>query len=148
MNQILKRKTSCFHYGSKVPAVTITVFITILEQNRQNSCQSSTKPNKANVKNNFTSHIDKIKYFLHFCWFPYLYAFSLKGMLNMQIKNIKHLCSSKWWMRTHDVICSVLLKSISCDLLHNRQRNMLLTKCKIYNISLNFIITNKKWFEM
>jgi hypothetical protein len=23
-----------FHYGSKVPAVTITVFITILEQNR------------------------------------------------------------------------------------------------------------------
>jgi hypothetical protein len=28
------RQTSPFHYGSKFPAVTITVFITILEQNR------------------------------------------------------------------------------------------------------------------
>jgi hypothetical protein len=33
-NQILKRQTSRVHYGSKVPAVTIRVFITILEQNR------------------------------------------------------------------------------------------------------------------
>jgi hypothetical protein len=31
LNQILKRQTSRFHYGSKVPAVTITVFTTILE---------------------------------------------------------------------------------------------------------------------
>jgi hypothetical protein len=30
----LKRQTSRFHYGSKFLAVTITVFITILEQNR------------------------------------------------------------------------------------------------------------------
>jgi hypothetical protein len=29
------------------------------EQNRQNSCQSSTTPGDANVKNIFTSHIDK-----------------------------------------------------------------------------------------
>jgi hypothetical protein len=35
LNQILKRQTSRFHYGSKVPAVTITVFITILEQVRK-----------------------------------------------------------------------------------------------------------------
>jgi hypothetical protein len=34
LNQILKRQTSRFHYGSKVPAVTIAVFITILEQNQ------------------------------------------------------------------------------------------------------------------
>jgi hypothetical protein len=34
LNQILKRQTSPFHYGSKFPAVTITVFTTILEQNR------------------------------------------------------------------------------------------------------------------
>ena len=34
LNQILKRQTSRFHYGSKFPAVTITVFITIMEQNR------------------------------------------------------------------------------------------------------------------
>jgi hypothetical protein len=33
-NQILKRQTSRFHYGSKVPVVTITVLITILEKNR------------------------------------------------------------------------------------------------------------------
>jgi hypothetical protein len=32
--QILQRQTSRFHYDSKVPAVTITIFITILEQNR------------------------------------------------------------------------------------------------------------------
>jgi hypothetical protein len=32
LNQILRRQTSCFHYSSKVPAVTITAFITILEQ--------------------------------------------------------------------------------------------------------------------
>jgi hypothetical protein len=32
LNQILKRQTSRFHHGSKVPAVTITVFITTLEQ--------------------------------------------------------------------------------------------------------------------
>ena len=32
--------TSRFHYGSKVPVVTITAFITILEQNRENSSQT------------------------------------------------------------------------------------------------------------
>jgi hypothetical protein len=37
LNQILKCQTSRFHYGSKVPAVTITAFITIVEQNRQNN---------------------------------------------------------------------------------------------------------------
>jgi hypothetical protein len=36
LNQILKRQTSPFHYGSKFPAVTITVFTTILEQNMIN----------------------------------------------------------------------------------------------------------------
>jgi hypothetical protein len=34
LNQILRRQTSHFHYDSKVPAVTIPVFTTILEQNR------------------------------------------------------------------------------------------------------------------
>jgi hypothetical protein len=52
----LQRQTSPFHYGSKSLAVTITVFITILEQN---SCHNSTKPSEANVKNTLTSHIDK-----------------------------------------------------------------------------------------
>jgi hypothetical protein len=65
LNQILKRQTSPFHYGSKFPAVTITVFITILEQNRKNSCQSRTKFSEVNVKDTFTSHIDS-KIFLTF----------------------------------------------------------------------------------
>jgi hypothetical protein len=34
LNKILRRQTFRYHYGSKVPAVTITAFITILEQNR------------------------------------------------------------------------------------------------------------------
>jgi hypothetical protein len=59
LNQILKRQTSPFHYGSKFPVVTITVFITIFEHNRYNSSQSSTKLSEVNVKNTFTSHIDK-----------------------------------------------------------------------------------------
>jgi hypothetical protein len=31
---------------------------------------------EVNVKNTFTSHIDK-KYFWHLCWLPYLYTFSI-----------------------------------------------------------------------
>ena len=76
MNQILKRQTSPFHYGSKFPVVTITVFITILEQNRYNSSQSSTKLSEVNVKDTFTPHIDS-KIFLIFSLKPYLYTLSL-----------------------------------------------------------------------
>jgi hypothetical protein len=66
-SDFLKRHLHPFHYGSKSPAVTITVFITILEQKRQISCQSGTKLSEVNVKDTFTSHIDK-KIVLHFCW--------------------------------------------------------------------------------
>jgi hypothetical protein len=68
LNQILKRQTSPFHYGSKFPAVTITVFIIILEQNRQIS--------EVNVKQTFTSHIDK-QILLTFLLTPCLYTFPL-----------------------------------------------------------------------
>ena len=34
LNQIKRRQTARFHYGSKVPAVTIAAFKTILDQNR------------------------------------------------------------------------------------------------------------------
>ena len=34
LTKILRRQTSRFHYGSEVPVVTITAFMTILEQNR------------------------------------------------------------------------------------------------------------------
>ena len=40
LNQILWRQTSRFHYGQKVPVVTITAFLTILGQNRYNSSQT------------------------------------------------------------------------------------------------------------
>ena len=41
LNQILQRQTPRFHYGWKVPVVTITAFWTILRQNRYNSSQRS-----------------------------------------------------------------------------------------------------------
>jgi endonuclease/exonuclease/phosphatase family metal-dependent hydrolase len=41
LNQILKRQTSPFNYCSKYPAVTITVFTTILEQNSSYAKQSN-----------------------------------------------------------------------------------------------------------
>jgi hypothetical protein len=73
---LTSQKTTLTSFPSKVPAVTITVFITILEQNRQNSCQSSTKFSEVNVKNTLTSRIDK-QIFLTFLLTPYLYTFSL-----------------------------------------------------------------------
>jgi hypothetical protein len=39
LNQILQRQTSRFHYGWKVPVVTITSFLTILGHIRYNSSQ-------------------------------------------------------------------------------------------------------------
>ena len=98
MNQILVRLTSRFHYGSKVPAVTITVFITILEQNRykykhnmsgyliewysiisnnNKNCQSSTKFSEVNVKNNFTSHIDRQIFLTYLLTSLSLYIFTI-----------------------------------------------------------------------
>jgi hypothetical protein len=44
---------------------------------RYNSCQSSTKLSEVNVKDTFTSHIDK-QIFLTFLLTPYLYTFSLE----------------------------------------------------------------------
>ena len=61
MNQILRRQTSPFHYGSKFSAVTITVFTTIPEQNRKNSCQISAKLSEVNVKNRREKH--RLRYF-------------------------------------------------------------------------------------
>jgi hypothetical protein len=42
LNHILRRHTSHFHYGEKVPVVTMTAFLTILAQNKYNSSQRST----------------------------------------------------------------------------------------------------------
>ena len=58
MNQILKRQTSRSHYGSKSPAVTITVF---KYRNKIGRIVVKTVPYSVNVnvKNTFTSHIDK-----------------------------------------------------------------------------------------
>jgi hypothetical protein len=58
LNQILRRQTSRSHYGSKVPAVTVTVF---KYRNKIDKIvvKSSTIFGDVNVKNIFTSHIDK-----------------------------------------------------------------------------------------
>jgi hypothetical protein len=40
LNQILKPQTSRFHYGSKVPVITITVFITILNSTQHANVES------------------------------------------------------------------------------------------------------------
>jgi hypothetical protein len=128
LNQILRRLTPRFHYGSKVPAITITVFITILEQNRWKSSQRSAKfseeggtsivnhlqqqprvtwsilTTKVNVKNTFTSHIDKI-YFWHFCWLPYLYTFSLHENPSFIIVSAEtEYISTKYWYRNINFI--------------------------------------------
>jgi hypothetical protein len=60
LNQILKRQTSRSHYGSKAPAVTITVF---KNRNKIGKIVVKTVPYSmnVNVKNFFTSHIDKKK---------------------------------------------------------------------------------------
>ena len=64
LNQILKRQTSRSHYGSKAPAVIITVF---KYRNKIGKIVVKTVPYSVNVnvKNTFTSHIDK-KIFLTF----------------------------------------------------------------------------------
>jgi hypothetical protein len=56
-----------------------------------NSCQSSTKLSEVNVKDTFTSHIDKKKYCWHFCWHP----------LKCRLDTVSHSFSG-------DDICSLL----------------------------------------
>ena len=115
MNQILKRQTSPFHYGSNL---IITVFITILEQNRQNSCQSSTNLSEVNVKDTFTSHIDK-KNIFDFLLTPYLYTFSLYEQLYTFIKQNRYLnctevryrCQYKYnvWLTLYCLLKTIIL---------------------------------------
>jgi hypothetical protein len=76
-------QTSPFHYGSKFPAVTITVFITILEQN---SCQISAKLSEVNVKDTFTSDIDKKNIFDIFV--------DKRDDFNSKIINFPNMCSN------------------------------------------------------
>jgi hypothetical protein len=59
LNQILKRQTSRSHYGSKVMAVTITVFIKYWNKIGKIVVKAVPNPVKQISKNNFTSHIDK-----------------------------------------------------------------------------------------
>jgi hypothetical protein len=62
LNPILKRQASRSHYGSKAPAVTITLF---KYRNKIGKIVVKTVPYSVNVnvKTTFTSHIDKKKYF-------------------------------------------------------------------------------------
>jgi hypothetical protein len=68
LNQILKRQTSRSHYGSKAPAVTITVF---KYRNKIGKIVVKTVPEvKKNVKNIFLSICD-VKVFLTFTFTEY-----------------------------------------------------------------------------
>jgi hypothetical protein len=71
----LRCQTSRFHYGSKVPAVTITVFITILFQRVK---MYKDKEVNKNVKNIFLSMFD-VKVFLTF-------TFVVKLPLSLRLK--------------------------------------------------------------
>jgi hypothetical protein len=99
LNKSLKHQTSRFHYGSQFPAVTIAVFITILQLNRSNSCQSNTKLSEVNVKDTFTSHIDK-QIFLTFSLTPYLYTFSPFIIFSVETEYI----STRSWYRNINFI--------------------------------------------
>ena len=70
----------------------MTVFITILEQNSENSCQSSTKFIEVNVKNTFTSHIDKkniFDIFVDFLIFIHFHYMKIHRLLSsLQRRNI------------------------------------------------------------
>jgi hypothetical protein len=60
---------------------------------------------EANVKNNFTSHIDKKKYFWHFCWLPYLYTFSLYENASLIIVSAEtEYISTRSWYRSINFI--------------------------------------------
>jgi hypothetical protein len=102
LNQILKRQTSRFHYGSKVPAITITVFITILEQNRWNSCQSSTKFSEVNVKNTLTSHIDKKIFLTFLLTFLSLYIFTIWKCTSLLKKMLKDN-ENPWYLEAQTI---------------------------------------------
>jgi hypothetical protein len=64
LNQILKRLTFRFHYGSNCPAVTIAVLKAVPNPMKQ-------------MSKTILRHTLIAKYFWHFCWLPYLYAFSI-----------------------------------------------------------------------
>jgi hypothetical protein len=76
LNQILKRQTSRSHYGSKAPAVTKTVF---KYRNKIGKIVVKTVPYSVNVnvKNTFTSHIDKKIFLTFFLTSLSLYIFTL-----------------------------------------------------------------------
>ena len=109
MNQILKRQTSRFLFGSKFPDVTVTVFITILEQNWYNSCQSSTTFSEVNVKDTFTSHIDKkniFDIFIDFLIFIHFHYMKMHRLLSyLQRRNILNI---NWCQLKLIQGCSVL----------------------------------------
>ena len=75
MNQILRRQTSRSHYGSKVPAVTVTVF---KYRNKIGKIVVKAVPNPVKqMSKTILRHTLIKKIFWHFCWPPYLYTFSL-----------------------------------------------------------------------
>jgi roadblock/LC7 domain-containing protein len=71
-NQILKRLTFRFHYGSNCPAVIIAVLKAVPNPMKQ-------------MSKTILRHTLIAKYFWHFCWLPYLYAIGFGTAFNTAI---------------------------------------------------------------
>ena len=99
LNQILKRQTSRFHYGSKVLAVTITVFITILEQNRQ--CIGPNEKDKR-ANNDLQRTIQKTKH----------RATRTPLKTGSELRGYRSVSSSCYTSDTHKVHCTLLCTCI------------------------------------
>ena len=72
LNHILKRQTSRFHYGSKFPAVIITVLSQYLNKTGK-TVVITTPTSEKWMSKTFLRHTLKTKYFWHFCFWPLIF---------------------------------------------------------------------------
>jgi hypothetical protein len=105
LNEILSHQTSRFHYDSKVPAVTITVFITILEQNRWN-CDS----HMDRYIGTALSRVSRLLGLGWWCLFDFhQYVSYIEAVLLVQESGENHRsAASHWHNLSHNVVSSTL----------------------------------------
>jgi hypothetical protein len=115
---------------------------------------------KVNVKNTFTSHIDN-KYFWHFCWFPYLYTFSLSEYAEITIdkhhpdcKPTKSALNTATYLikQKHQQIMEHKKKTVTYDvgifpLCIRTGRKLHVWKCMIYNCHRNITFKHIWWHD-
>jgi hypothetical protein len=132
LNQILKRQTYRSHYGSKAPDVTITVF---KYRNKIGKIVVKTVPYSVNVnvKNTFTSHIDKKMFLTFFLTSLSLYIFTIwkciaynrfcRDGIYFDKKDVRYVtinaCLSK--KDVHYIIINACLSKERCTLRHYKR---------------------------